>query len=246
MKKSQQKKRNLRKPFIEHIHELRIRLFLWFIVFVVGSVIGFKIYDNLLLIIMKPLNKPLYYTSPLGGLNFVFQLAILFGFIVSLPMLIYQIIKFIEPLFSTHSKRLLAWLPFFSLLLAIVGICFAYLISLPATLGFFGAFGSNELRPLISTNEYFSFVTHYLLGIALLFQLPIILFVINLITPLDRKIFLKYQRHFIVLSFVIAAIFTLDPINQAIMAIPLILLYYAAVGIIIVINKRKKDMVLYN
>lgn len=230
---------SIKKPFIEHIHELRKRLFIWFVLFIAASIIGFNYYKILLDLLLKPLNKPLYYSSPLGGLNFIFQISILFGLIVSLPLLVYEIIRFIEPVFPKTSKKIIFLVPLSSTILAIIGVCFAYFISLPAALGFFGSFGGGELHPLISTNEYFSFVIHYLVGIAVLFQLPVFLFITNLIYPLSKKLLLKYQRHFIVISFVVAAVFTLDPINQTLMAIPLIILYYLSIIIILLFNRHK-------
>jgi len=125
----------------------------------------------------------------------------------------------------------------------VTGVSFAYFVSLPAALYFLGEFGSAQVQSLISTDAYFSFVTRYLLGFGILFQLPLILLLVNAISPMSPRHLMWYQRYVIVLSFVLAAIITPtpDPLNQAIMAVPVILLYQVSVLGIWFINRRRKQ-----
>jgi sec-independent protein translocase protein TatC len=121
----------------------------------------------------------------------------------------------------------------------ILGMLFAYFVSLPAALKFLGGFSSGEIKSLISTNEYFSFVTGYLIGFGLLFQLPLIMVFINKIVRLDFKKLMKLERWVILVAFIIAAILTPTPdfVNQTIMAVPIILLYQISALMIWFINR---------
>ena len=123
----------------------------------------------------------------------------------------------------------------------ILGMAFAYFISLPASLHFLSTFNSGQVKSLISTDEYFSFVTHYLLGFAILFQLPLVMIFINQIAPLKFSRLWSFERWVILISFILAAIITPTPdwVNQTIMAIPLIILYQISAIIVVLINKRR-------
>jgi sec-independent protein translocase protein TatC len=222
------------KTIFEHLDELKARLIWWFLTFIAGSMVGYLLYDQILAFIIKPLSQPLFYSSPVGGFEAVFSIALMFGFMVSIPILLYQTIKFIEPAFEHFPQKLVLISLLASFLLCFIGAALAYYLILPAALQFLGNFGQNQLQALITTNDYFSFVTRYLLGFAFLFQLPLVMLIINKFTPLKPKKLLNYLRHVILISFVIAAILTPTPdfVNQTIMAAPLILLYLVSVGFI--------------
>jgi sec-independent protein translocase protein TatC len=123
-----------------------------------------------------------------------------------------------------------------------VGVVFAYFVSLPAALYFLSSFGSEEMASLISTTEYFSFVSRYMLGFGLLFQLPLIMILVNSVYQLKIRTLFKYQKWVILVSFILAAILTPTPdvFNQLIMALPIILLYQVSLGVIWLTHNHKK------
>jgi hypothetical protein len=98
------------------------------------------------------------------------------------------------------------------------------------------------IKALITADEYFSFALAYIVGFALLFQLPLIILFINRIKPLRPSGMMKAQRYVILFSFIAAAILTPtpDPMNQFIMAVPLVILYQISI-VIIWLSKRKQD-----
>lgn len=220
--------------FKEHLSELINRFYIWLLVFIFGSILGYFNYPLLLDWIIKPLNKPLFYTSPIGAFEAIFGVSAFFGFILSLPVLVFQIIKFIEPVSTgLKGKKFFVYL-LISFILAITGILVAYYIVLPASLNFLGKFGSGQLKSLISTKDYFSFVSRYLIGFAVIFQFPLVIYIINLFTPVSPKLLISKFKYVITGSFIIAAILTPTPdfINQAIMATPIILLYLLTILIL--------------
>lgn len=220
----------------EHLSELAHRFYAWLLFFILGSIIGYLNYARLLDWLITPLHKPLFYTSPIGGFEAVFGVSALFGFVFSLPILLFQIIKFVEPVSPKFKgKKIIAYL-LISLLLAIAGILTSYYLVFPASLEFLGKFGSDQLESLISTKDYFSFVTRYLLGFAILFQLPLVIYLISLLISITPKLLWSKFKYVFALSFLIAAILTPTPdlVNQTIMATPIILLYLLTILILII------------
>lgn len=220
----------------DHFSELAHRFYWWLLFFIVGSVLGYLNYSRLLDWLITPLHKPLFYTSPIGGFEAVFGVSALFGVVVSLPVLIYQIIKFVEPVSDKFKGRKVIVYLLISLFLAIVGVLVSYYLVFPASLEFLGKFGSAQLEALISTKDYFSFITRYLLGFAILFQLPLVIYLISLFVPISPKILLKQFKYVFTLSFIIAAILTPTPdlVNQTIMATPIIILYLVTILILFI------------
>lgn len=233
-----------RQPFMAHVYELRNRLF-WAVLAVLGgAALGFYIQDVLLTWLVAPLHQTLYYSTPGGGFNFLIQMCLLFGVTIALPIVFYQIIQFIAPVFpEKSSKPLLIYLAS-SCLLVLAGVAFAYFVSLPAALSFLNEYSNDQVQSLISTNSYLSFVTLYLAGFAILFQLPLTLLVINRVTPLTPKSLWKKESWVILIAFIVAAVLTptQDPINMAIMAIPIILLYNLSILMIWAMNRNRSPL----
>lgn len=229
------------KSFIEHINEFKRRLTLIVLSLIGASLVAYLFNETLMAIIQKPFGQTLYYTSPVGGLNFLIKLCITFGVIAALPIIMYQTARFFAPILEKSHKR--AMVPYLvcSMLLAYGGVVFAYFISLPSALHFLTGFSNEDISALITANEYYDFVLAYLLGFAVLFQIPIVVLFINRIKPLTPGGMMKAQRYIILASFIIAAILTPtpDPVNQTIMAMPAILLYQVSVMLVWWTNRKR-------
>lgn len=232
-----------KQTFQEHLYEFRHRLVLCTFSIVIGSILGFFLQHKLLDILIAPLNQPIFYTSPAGGFEFTIKISLLFGFVVSLPVIIYQIIRFFEPALPSHSPKYVASILVSSTILLVLGMFFAYFISIPAALHFLASFNSAFVKSLISTSEYFSFTTRYLIGFGLIFQLPLILAAINYLHRISVSTLLKYEKWVILVSFILAALLTPTPdiINQSMMAIPIIVLYQITIVVIWAINRHSES-----
>jgi sec-independent protein translocase protein TatC len=231
-----------KQPFAQHLLELRRRIFWAVMSLLGGGVFGYFIRDHIQAILLDPLNQPVYYTSPTGGFDFLFKLCIFFGFIFAIPIITYQVLKFFEPVIPGKTGKVMVKAMLASVLLTVSGIAFAYFLSLPAALHFLNNFGSDQIRSLISTDSYFSFVMGYLAGYALLFQLPLLMLLINRITPLPPGSIKGKQRWVILISFIVAAVLTPtpDPLNQSIMAVPMIMLYQVSGLLVWWVNLRAR------
>lgn len=233
-----------RMAFADHISELRKR-FMWVLLFVfIGGGIGYALNDTLMRILQEPLNDSLYYNNPGGAFSFIMKLCVVFGIVVALPALSYHIFAFFGPIIPSKTKRASVLYISMSVILACAGMLFAYFVSLPASLHFLTTFGNGgDIHALITANEYFNFVLAYVAGFAILFQVPLIITFTNRVTPLPPKKLLGGTRYVIVLSFIAAAIITPtpDPMNQAIMAVPIIALYLFSVCLVAFQPKRLRQ-----
>lgn len=236
-RKTKSKKHKL--TFGQHLQELRDRILISFSFFVLGSILGYIIHPKITDFLIKPLNQPVFYTSPAGGFNFTLQISLFFGFLVSTPIFVFHIIRFIEPTLPQKYPKIILTTLIFSTILLLLGISFAYFVSLPAALYFLNKFSTSQIQSLISTDEYFTFVTRYLIGFGLIFQLPLVMLMINIIHKISIKSMLHQEKWLILGSAIFAGILTPTPdiLNQLIMAFPIILLYQLSIVLILIANK---------
>jgi sec-independent protein translocase protein TatC len=231
-----------RLPFIEHLYELRHRLVRIAASLVVFSAAGYFIQQQLVRFLLKPSHgQQFIYTSPLGGINFLFQVCIYFGLVLSIPTIVFQLLKYLEPLLHNTSRGLVIKYSIISGFLAAAGGAFGYYMGLPIALRFLShQFITAQIRPLLTIQEYMSFVTIYLLGSALLFQLPLIILFINRLKPLKPRQLLSFERYMVLIAFVAAAIMTptTDIFDQLVFAVPIMAMYQIALLLIYFQNRR--------
>lgn len=245
-KKKHQKRKtqtpDVRLPFIEHLYELRKRL-----VYVIASVLLFStlayfVQQYIVNFLLRPSKGAQFiYTSPGGGINFLFTVCTYVGITASTPVIIYQLLGFFAPLIKDSTRRSIIRYSCLSSLLAVIGFCFGYFIGLPAALHFLSnQFTTKQIHPLFTIQEYMSFLMIYLLGSAALFQLPILLLFINRIKPLPPRKLLKAERYVIVAAFIIAMVMAPTPniFDQLIIAGPVILIYNLSILLIWMTNRR--------
>ncbi len=228
--------------FADHIHELRGRLFWVALFFVIFAVIAFPFFDSITKLLLAPLgDHKLYYMTPAGGLSFTIKICLYVATITVLPVVAYHLYKFFSPLVSQRRSVRAIRTVGVSVVLACTGITFAYTVSLPAALHFLTNMEIQGVGQLITLDSYISFVAAYLVAGALLFQIPLLLLVINSITPLSPTKLMSYQRHLIVGSFIVAAIVspTPDVVNQTILALPMVLMYQ--IGVVLIWLKRPRQ-----
>lgn len=227
--------------FHDHISELRRRL-AWVVVVIGGSTaVGYAFRMPIITFLQHPLGAPLFYTSPAGSFNFILKTSTMLGIIIALPLIVYHSIRFVEPALSAPIRRsVIARVIFFATVLAVMGAAFGFFIIVPTSLHFFSGYSSATIKPLISADEYLSFVLGVLVTFGLLFQIPLVVLFINSVKRIRPGKLLKYQRHVVVGAFVLAVIlpFTYDPVTQLVMAIPIVFLYYLSVILVWSTNRR--------
>jgi sec-independent protein translocase protein TatC len=165
---------------VEHLVELRNRLFKAILAVVLASVLGFAFGDQIIHILREPLpgTEPLRYTGLADAFTIHVKIALVVGVILGMPVILYQGWAFIAPGLTERERRLSRpWIPA-TLFFFVVGVVVAYLI-LPAASGFLIGFSSADLQPLITAEAYFDFVTTLFLVFGLAMEFPVILFALS-------------------------------------------------------------------
>ncbi|MCF6268159.1 MAG: twin-arginine translocase subunit TatC [Melioribacteraceae bacterium] len=232
--------------FLQHLEELRWRFVYALIGIVIGTIVTWIfidfLVDNILLIPAKTANIKLQNLRPFGQLFLFMQIAIIGGIILSIPNIFYQLWKFISPALKQSEKKYITLIVVFSTICFLTGIAFAYFIMLPLTLKFAGEFGSTEIENNFAIAEYFSIIISVMLAAAVVFELPMLSFLLSKIGILTPQIMRKFRKHAIITVLILAAILTpgTDPVAQILLAIPLTLLYEISIYISKVFSKRRE------
>jgi sec-independent protein translocase protein TatC len=166
------------------------------------------------------------------------------GIIITTPFILYQLWKFIEPGLYEKERRWAKSITFFTTVCFFAGISFAYFVMIPSMLKFSASFGSQNIKNFIDVDELLSFMTTTLLAAGLIFELPMITFVLTKVGIVTPTMMRKYRRHSIVGILIIAAVMTPspDPFNQMIFAIPLYILFELSIWVSsLATNQRAKE-----
>jgi sec-independent protein translocase protein TatC len=191
------------------------------------------------------LEDQLYYTSPAAYISLVINLGIYLGIAMAMPYVLFQIWQFIAPGLYKHERRAASGFIISSMCLFFCGIAFAYYILLPRTLTFIVGFANDgSIKPLISINEYFNLILVVMLGLGIIFELPVLIFILSLFGIVTPKFLLKNFRYAMLLITVAAAIVTPTPdaTTMLVFMAPMIGLYFVGilVSYVVVRNKRAK------
>ena len=231
--------------FLEHLEELRWRLLKSIIAILFGGSFCFLFIDEIIQFLIAPIynlsNSPDLQVLKVQGMFMIkWGVALLGGIIVAIPVLTYQMAKFIGPGLHNDEKKVMVPLVFFSCLAFLVGIVFAFYVLIPYSLEFFTSMGVIEVKNNFSINYYFSFITMLLLGSGVIFELPIVVFILSAIGFLTPAFMRHYRRHAIVVIIVLSAFITPpDPISLIFISIPLAFLYEISIGVSWMVNRSK-------
>ena len=231
--------------FLEHLEELRWRLIKSIIAILFGGSFCFLFIDEILQSLIAPIrnlsNLPDLQVLKVQGMFMIkWGVALLGGIVVAIPVLTYQIAKFIGPGLYKDEKKVMVPLIFFSYMAFLVGIVFAFYVLIPYSLEFFTSMGIMDVKNNFSINYYFSFITMLLLGSGVIFELPIVVFILSAIGFLTPAFMRHYRRHAIVVILVLSAFITPpDPISLVFISIPLAFLYEISIGVSWMVNRSK-------
>ena len=240
-------------PLLDHLRELRKRIMRAAFFIFIFSILGFVYYDQIITTLAEPVCDlelaqssgsnncgSLFISGVLGPLNLQVKVAFLTGVIISAPFWLYQLWAFIAPALHRKERRksvlfIIAATPFFTL-----GAALAYYI-LPIAIKVLFGFTPDSLNNLVRFDDYLSFVLRIILIFGLAFELPVFLVSLNLIGVLSGKAILKPWRFAIfgITLFVAAFSPTADPLSMAALALPLILFYFGAGGIALLVDKKR-------
>ncbi|NTW61558.1 preprotein translocase subunit TatC [Candidatus Saccharibacteria bacterium] len=229
------------KTLHDHIKELQLRLVTISLILVSSGVLTYFFYQPILHILSAPLNAPLYYSNPAGGFNFIMRICLVGGLIVTVPVIIYNAVMFIRPIFGDKlTRRSVLKVSMYSTVLALLGALFAYSIILPGTLRFFSDFQVGGLNALISADDYLNFVTNIIATFIIVFQIPLVILFIDKIKPIKPDKLIKWDKWVIGGSLVFGLLvpFTYDLATSILISVPIIVLYNLSIVIILIQHRR--------
>ncbi len=217
---------------VEHLTELRTRLFISALAVTIGAIIAFALYNRILDFLVHPYCEirdgkcQLFVQSPLDGLATRLKIAGYGGLMMASPVVLWQLWRFITPGLHKNEKRYA--IPFIvsSTLLFFFGILLAYL-TFPKALGFLIDIGGSNIQEIFSPKEYVSFFLKVMLAFGLAFEFPVVLVFLMVVKVLTRQQLSSWRRPAIVIIVAAAAVITpsQDPYSLFAMAIPMYLFY---------------------
>lgn len=213
---------------VEHLSELRRRLAICVVALLVGTVVAFVLSPRIIELLVRPIPGQRLVFTELGGAFFLqLKLALMVGFALALPVILYQLWGFVAPGLTHHERRVARpWIPL-TILFFLLGITVAYLI-LPYTAAFLLGFQiPGTLEPLITAENYFGFVTTMFLAFGVVMQFPIVLVLLTKLGLLSVGR-LKASRRYVLLGILVFAVVVTpggDPISPIAMGGVMYLLY---------------------
>ncbi len=218
-------------PLLEHLEELRQRLFKAAAALVVTTGASFIFAGQLVDFLAAPIGgrKALVSIEVTENMAIFMRVSMLSGVVLAMPVIVYQIVRFVLPGLTDREKRwLLLGVPFASLLF-LTGVVFTWYVMLPAALPFLMSFLgiTTQVRP----NNYFEFTTSLMFWIGLAFEMPLVVMFLAKLKFVKASQLIKYWRHAVVVMAIVAAVVTptIDPINMSLVMLPLGGLYVISI-----------------
>jgi len=232
---------------VEHLDELRARIFVSLVVILVMSVVGFIFYQDILQILLRPyqqalatlpaesrpsgaLQGRLVYSSPTDPFITFLKVGFFTGLMLSLPLVLYQVWAFITPGLTKRERRMGAPFVLISMALFAGGVVFAFAI-IPRGLRFLLGFGGESLVPLLTVDRYVGFIIMVALSFGLSFEFPLLMIFLAAARVITSDQMRQWRRYVILGLVIFAAVVTptQDPYTMLLMTIPLVLFYEVAI-----------------
>ena len=235
-------------PFLDHLEELRKRLFWIAAAILIGIVVGFVLLSKLDIIrllerpILPLLNgQKLIYTHPGTSFHILLNASLVLGIILASPVIVGQIWGFLSPALYAHEKRVMIPVLIGMVMLFLSGIALSYFVVLPLTLRFLMSIESTALTPMISATEYFDMAISMCLAFGVVFEVPIAVLALTALGIVTPAFLARYRRHAVIICVVVAAFITpgADPYSLFALSVPLYLLFELSVLLAQVVSRKR-------
>jgi sec-independent protein translocase protein TatC len=232
----------MRMTLIEHLDELRSRIIRVGIAFFGVAIVAWffreRIFDWLLAPAGDALQGKLNVTGVTEQLFTDMKLALYVGFLLTIPVLLYQVWAFVAPAVGDMGRAFTYTIISMASALFIAGVAFGYFIVLPIGTQFLLGWDTERFDPIITAQSYLPFVTRFLLAFGIVFELPAATYVAAKLELVDAPLLKRYRKHAIILNTVLAAALTpgQDPYSMVLMAVPMIGMYEVSILIARYVN----------
>lgn len=231
-----------------HLIDLRKRLTISIITIIAMFFVCYGFWEMILQIILAPLidvlpkdTKPVFIQVGEGFLTAV-KVSFFSAFIVSLPIIFWQLWLFVAPGLYSNEKKMILPFVFFATIMFLIGVLFAYFIVIPYGLAFLITFGNDSgmFNAMPSIGYYVTFFARFMIGFGIAFELPVVCYFLAKIGLITDQTLIKFFRIAVVLIFILAAFLTPPEVTtQILMAVPLVVLYGVSIIIVKFVNPEK-------
>jgi sec-independent protein translocase protein TatC len=228
---------------VEHLDELRSRLFVSLGALVVGFVVGYVLHHHLINWLNRPLpegriGRPITFGVAEPFLT-SFKVSLYAGFLLALPIILWQLWSFLAPAIEEQSQRRVLVFVLIATGLLVAGIVFGYFVALPAAVHYLTNYDKSLYDIRIRARDYYSFATMVLLSMALVFELPIFVLALVRLGILSSARLRKERRlGYFIVACIAVALPGVDPFTTTIEAIPLLLLFEASIWLSVIVERR--------
>ena len=218
---------------LQHLAELRRRMFISVLALLAGSAVAFAFFRQIIELLVLPAKDlgagpgQLVFVEVTELLTTSIKVSFVGGFVLALPVILYQVIMFISPGLTGREKRyLLGFMPG-ALLAFVAGVAFAYFVLTPPALHFLLTFGGDVATPLIRVSNLVNLMLRLLFWMGVAFETPLVMYLLAQLGIVNYRMLSRFRRYWVVVAFILGAIITptFDPVNQALVAVPLLVLY---------------------
>ncbi|MCZ6791954.1 MAG: twin-arginine translocase subunit TatC [Candidatus Dadabacteria bacterium] len=236
--------------FLDHLGELRKRLLWSFLAILVFFIPAYAFSNEIFDFLMKPLieNLPegssLIFTRPTEGFTTYLKVSFFASVLLSVPFILYQAWKFVAPALYKKEKQIIIPFIFFGSLFFLLGAAFCYYVASPPAFKFLlNEYSSEYVKAFPTISEALSFFMALIFGFGLVFEFPLIIFILARIGVVTSKWLREKRKYAIILSALIAAILTptTDAISMMLMFVPIVVFYELGILVAWMFGKKKKE-----
>jgi sec-independent protein translocase protein TatC len=228
---------------VEHLEELRWRLFVIIGALVVCSIVAFAFHGQILDLLNRPLPVDRRRVTTLGVVEpftVTVTISVYAGFVLSLPVILWQLWSFFAPAFDPSSERKTLGLVAFASALGFSGLAFGYWILLPRAIHFLTHYDDRNFNHIIQAKPYYSFVATVLLGIVVVFETPLVVLGLVYLGVLSSAALRRNRR----IGYFLAAVVGLglpgpDPVTTALEILPMWALFEGSIWLAILVEHRQ-------
>ena len=233
--------------FLDHLEELRSRLLKSLIALAVGFGVAWGYHEEIFHFMVTPLKRAnptleLIATTPTEAIMLYMKMSFFVGIFIAAPFLLYQVWAFISPGLYTHEKGYAIPFVMFGTAFFVTGAAFGHYYLFPVTLKLLGEFGGQDIKFMPRITEYYDFYSWFLLALGIVFQVPVIIFVLARIGLVTAGFLLRQFKWAVLLSFIVAAVVTPTPdiVTQTLLALPMVGLYLLGVVVAAIFGKKRQ------
>ncbi len=236
--------------FLDHLGELRKRLLWSFLAILVFFIPAYVFSNEIFDFLMKPLieNLPegssLIFTRPAEGFTTYLKVSFFASVLLAVPFILYQAWKFVAPALYKKEKQIIIPFIFFGSLFFLLGAAFCYYVASPPAFKFLlNEYSSEYVKAFPTISEALSFFMALIFGFGLVFEFPLIIFILARIGVVTSKWLREKRKYAIILSALIAAILTptTDAISMMLMFVPIVVFYELGILVAWMFGKKKKE-----